>query len=58
MTTQVRDLTEHATICTHGNCLTLIARTYTALLLATEWNVVIKDIVLIDPDLSDLSKFC
>jgi hypothetical protein len=35
----------------------VMSPTNTALLLATEWDVVIKNIVLVDPDLKGLDKF-
>ena len=35
----------------------LISRTDTALLLTAKWNVVVENIILIDPDLSVLVSF-
>jgi len=49
---------EDATIRAHGTFLErLISRTDTALLLATKWHIVVKNIILIDPDLHVLVSF-
>jgi hypothetical protein len=54
----VLDLMENATIRTHGTFLErLISRTDTALLLTTKWHIVVKNIILIDPDLRVLVSF-
>lgn len=54
----IRDLVEDAAIGNPRQLLTLVmSHTNTALLLATKWYVVIKNIVLIDPDLNELDEF-
>jgi hypothetical protein len=49
---------DDATVGTRQQLLaSVIARTDTTLLLASKWHVVIKDIVLIDPDLINQMSF-
>lgn len=35
----------------------MTSRTNTALFLATEWHIIIQDIVLIDPDLNKIGEY-